>query len=121
MEVPSNYRLLDGSERRPGSTATLISPAQENERFEVTVVLRRRVDGPAAPGPDNFLLPPRQRPRLSDDDFTSLYGASPQDMGQVTDFVTSHGLSVVESNAARRTVVVSGTVKQMSRAFIVEL
>jgi kumamolisin len=42
-------------------------------------------------------------------------------MQAVTAFATSAGLSVVESSAARRSVVVSGTVAQLTAAFRVDL
>lgn len=43
------------------------------------------------------------------------------DLDQVAAFGQAHGLTVVESSSARRTVVLRGTVAQMSRAFAVEL
>jgi kumamolisin len=121
-EIPQNYQRLDGSERRPSPIAKLLKPADADEKVTVTIALRRRLDGSPPPEPDSFLAtPPAQRRRLPSDDFAALYGASPGDISQVTNFATSHNLTVVESNAARRTVIVSGTVAQMNAAFAVEL
>jgi kumamolisin len=121
-EVPENYQRLDGSERHPSPSATLLRPADADEKVTITIVLRRRLDGPPLPGPEFFLAtPPAQRQRLPPDDFAALYGASPADIKQVTDFLTSGSLTVVETNAARRTVVASGTVAQMNAVFAVEL
>ena len=50
-----------------------------------------------------------------------VYGASQADLDVVAAFARSHGLTVVESSIARRTVNVSGSVAQMNKAFAVEL
>ena len=120
--IPENYRRLEGSERHPAPGATLLGPADDNESFRVTIVLRRRPDGPPPPDYAHFLTPPpARRVRMSHDEFAATYGAHPDDLAKVTDFAKSQGLTVVETNAARRTVVVSGTVAQMSKAFAVTL
>ncbi|KAH8889993.1 subtilisin-like protein, partial [Thozetella sp. PMI_491] len=121
METTANYRRLDGSERHPGLTATLVGPVDQDERFEVTIVLRRPAGSQPLPGPDHFLLPPSQRRRLDGDDFAALYGASPEDIERVTEFVNSHRLTVVDTNAAQQTVSASGTAQQMGEAFAVDL
>jgi len=120
--VPSDYVVLEGSERRPSPGARLVGPADAQERMTVTIVLRRRPDGEPVPDFEHFLTtPPAERPRLSAEEFASKYGASPQDIDEVTQFAESKGLSVESTNAARRAVVVSGTVEQMSKAFAVGL
>jgi kumamolisin len=58
---------------------------------------------------------------MSSDEFAAQYGASPDDIAKITAFARAHSLTIVETHAARRTVVVSGTVAQMSNAFAVEL
>ncbi len=120
--IPKGYQRLEGSERRPAKSATLLGPADPNDTFTVTIVLRRRADGAPVPGSEYFeATPPRQRRRMPADEFAARYGASPADIQQVTDFAGANGLTVVETNAERRTVVVSGTVAQMSTAFAVTL
>jgi kumamolisin len=70
----------------------------------------------------SLLKPPvGQSKFLSREDFAARYGASQADLDAVAEFARSHGLSVVESSVARRTVVVSGSVAQMMQAFAVEL
>src|SRR5436190_8327814 len=121
-EVPDGYRRLDGSQRSPAPSATFLGPADAAEKVTVTIVLRRRLDGPQPPGHDFFsTTPPAQRRRLPTDDFADRYGAAPEDIARVTDFIRSHGLAVTETHAARRSVVASGTVAQMNEAFAVEL
>jgi len=119
---PRNYVRLEGSERRPSPSARLVGPADPKERFSVTIALRRRPDGEPMPGPEYFRkTPPRSRPRLSEAEFAKKYGASNQDIKKVTDFASKSGLKVEDTNAAQRSVVVSGTAEQMSKAFGISL
>jgi len=120
--IPRGYVPLEGSERHPSPSATRVGPADPAEILSVTIVLRRRPDSAPLPDPHAFLaVPPAQRQRMSSEEFARLYGASPQDVDEVRNFATAQGLTVVESNTARRTVVVRGTVAQMSKAFGVDL
>ncbi|KAH0542990.1 hypothetical protein FGG08_002678 [Glutinoglossum americanum] len=121
-QIPQGYQRLDGSSRHPQQSATLLGPADANENVTVTIVLRRRPDGPPMPDPESYVnTPPSQRQRLPADEFAALYGALPADIDRVTDFANSNDLTIVESNAARRTVALSGTVAQFNQAFAVNL
>lgn len=103
----SNYVQLAGSERRPSPGAKLLGPSKESETIKVTIVLRRRPDGPPVPDHSYYLdTPPAQRRRLSNEEFARKYGAGPADIEKVTAFATSQGLKVLETNPARRTVIV---------------
>jgi kumamolisin len=120
-DIPTGYQRLDGSERRPAASAKFLGPADAHEKLTVTIVLRRRVDGSPAPRPEQFAAPAGSVSQMPAAEFAARYGASPGDIQRVSAFATSHGLSVVEANAASRTVVVSGTVAQMNAAFGVTL
>jgi kumamolisin len=121
-DIPASYQRLAGSERRPSSEGTLLGAADLDESFSVTIVLRRRPDGPPLPDHSHFATtPPSQRQRLPADEFAARYGAAQEDIDRVTAFAREHGLTVVEANAARRAVVVSGTTRQMNQAFAVTL
>jgi kumamolisin len=121
-EIPKGYKRLAGSERHPSKSAELLGPSDANEIFTVTIVLRRRTDGPPPPDFEYFeKTPPGERQRLPEGRFAAQYGAHPDDIRPVEEFAQSHGLTVVESNAARRSVKVSGSVEQMSKAFGVTL
>ena len=114
--TPRNYRQLHGSERRPTPDARVLGPADEAERFNVTIVLNRRADGPPIPGHDYFLhTPPSERPRLSEAEFAARYGADPAAIDNVTAFARAQGLTVDATNVARRTVA------QYNRAFDIKL
>ena len=120
--MSQEYKTIKGSERRPGPTAKLLGPADAAETFTVTIVLRRRTDGPPLPALEHFLsAPPEERQRMAPDEFAAKYGASPDDIAKVVQFASAEGLKVVETSAERRTVILSGNVAQMSKAFRVEL
>ncbi len=120
--LPEGYVQLKGSERRTPNHAKLVGKVDANEKFSVTIVLRRRKDGPPMPDFDYFTnTPPRMRKRLSEDEFTAKYGAHPDDINAVTKFAAQHGLAVTKTHPGRRTVVLSGTASQFGRAFGVSL
>ncbi len=114
-------RPLKGSERSPLPNSRALGPADPAERLEVTVVVRgadraglqervRRIakrEGPAA--------------RLSRAEFARRHGAGRADLDAVREFAEAHGLAVVEEHAARRTLVLAGTVALFNDAFGVEL
>jgi hypothetical protein len=116
--IPDGYVQLKGSERRPPRRAKLAGDVDGSERFSVTIVLRRRKDGPAMPDFEYFTrTPPRKRTRFSGEEFTEKYGAHPDEIGAVEEFARKNGLVVKSSNATRRHVVVEGTANQFSKAF----
>ena len=120
--IPPDYRPIEGSERKPTPGARIVGPVEPNEKMSVTIVLRRRLDGPPTPDIDSFsTIPLGRRRRLPPDEFAAKYGASADDIYQVTEFAKANGLTIVETDAAGRTVIVSGTVAQMSAAFAVDL
>jgi kumamolisin len=121
-EIPAGYSRLENSARVPAAGARLVGPADPAETLSVTLRVRRRPDAPPLPGPEELAAPPPgQRRFLSREDFAARYGAAPADLAAVADFARGQGLTVIESNAARRSVIASGTVEQMSRAFAVDL
>jgi len=58
---------------------------------------------------------------MSREEFAQRHGADPADLAAVRAFASSCGLSVVQEHAARRTVVLQGTVAQFNAAFQVQL
>lgn len=121
-EASQKYVKLNGSERLRAPNATIIGPTDANQKLEVSIVLRRRRDGSQVPDFEYFAkTQPKDRPQLSEEEFAAKYGAAPDDVNRVTEFAQSHGLTIVESNAARRSVIVSGTVAQMQETFAVTL
>jgi subtilase family serine protease len=62
-----------------------------------------------------------ERKYLSREEFAKEYGASKKDLDAIEEFARANGLEVVEASIPRRTVVLKGTVAQMSKAFAVDL
>jgi kumamolisin len=106
--------------RLPG--ARLVGPADSGEAVQVTLSIRRDPAAPPLPDHEYWVrTPPGQRTFLTPEQFTARYGATQQDLDAVTAFASEQGLRVVEANAGRRSVVLSGTVAQMNDAFGVTL
>ena len=121
-KLPRNYRPVPGSERKPEAKAKPKGPAAHTDKLKVTIVLRRRPDGPPVPDFSHYLkTPPAMRRRLSTEEFAKKYGAAEADIEKVTSFARAQGLTVEETHVARRMVVVSGTVAQFNEAFGVTL
>jgi kumamolisin len=97
----------------PGARAVGAVPG--DERAEVTVLVRRK------PGTEALPSPGVVTERLSREEFDARYGADPADIERVREFAAAHQLAVVEASTAKRSVVLSGTVDQLSDAFGVEL
>jgi kumamolisin len=63
----------------------------------------------------------KDRKYLTRDEHDKLYGANPEDLKKVEAFAAKHGLTVVSSIAAQRTVLLSGSPAAFSEAFGVQL
>jgi kumamolisin len=112
--------LLKGSERSAVSGAHVIGPADPTERLEVSVLVRRRA--PQAMQARVAALASGKRPaHLSREEFAREHGADPADLAGVRSYAQAEGLKVLLEHAARRTVILSGTVAQFSAAFGVQL
>ena len=110
-------RPVPGSERAPLAGAVAVGKTAPDQRLEVTVLLRRRDEQglkarAAAPTPGGH---------MDHAAFVAAYGADPADIEKVAAFAASHGLTVVQSDRGRRTVILSGTAEQFEAAFDVEL
>ena len=118
MSTTTNRHIIPGSERSVMPGAKAVGAVTPDERFEVTVRLRSKaptrslVDSSAQA--DKL---PAQRQYLSREAYAASHGADPQDIAKLTAFAQAHQLVVVESNAARRSVVLSGTAATLGAAF----
>jgi kumamolisin len=111
---------LKGSERAavPGVS---LAPADPTERLEVTILVRRRARQDLAARVAAIASGGAPGPCLSRDEFAKRHGADAADLEAVRAFAGAHGLAVEQEDAARRTVVLSGTVAQFNAAFSVQL
>jgi hypothetical protein len=122
VRIPANYRRLEGSELSPARDAHLLGPAEADETLTIILCIRQRLDGPPLPDHAHWVAtPPGKRKFLSSEEFAARHGAAEQDLDTIARFAHGQGLKVVETSIPGRTVVLSGTVQQMSRAFAVDL
>jgi kumamolisin len=101
--------------------ARLLAPCDPAERLEVTVLVRRRAKQELAARVASIASGRAPSPCMSRDEFAKQHGADPADLAAVGAFAAAQGLLVVEEHAARRTMILSGTVAQFSAAFNVQL
>jgi kumamolisin len=84
---------------------------------QVTVVLRRRAHT-QIPAVEEFGFQDSQTVNYhSREEFAVLHGADPADIALVEAFAHENDLTVVERSAAKRSVVLTGTVENMQKAF----
>lgn len=125
--MPSNKTsVIRGSERLPVRGARAIRNANPHQVVEISVRLRPK----SQPEPPEQIRKALMRPSLekkvrpmSRRDFEATHGASPEDLAKIKQFASENGLKVIETGneLARRTVVLSGTVANLQKAFGVEL
>ncbi|HTT13307.1 MAG TPA: S53 family peptidase [Burkholderiaceae bacterium] len=112
---------LKGSERTSLPGARSVGKADPNERFEVTVLLRRNAADQLQEHVAKIAARDPSAKRLSRAEFAQRHGASPADLAAVRRFAHDFDLHVVHEDAARRSVVLSGTVAKFNAAFGVDL
>lgn len=112
---------LKGSERTAVTGARVIAPADPAERLEVSMIVRRGALQALQTRVAKLAQGNRSVGYLSREEFAREHGAFQADLAAVRQFAATHGLGVAQEDAARRTVVLSGTVAQFSEAFSVQL
>jgi kumamolisin len=125
---------LKGSERVIVSGATVIGAANPDESLEVTVLVRSRAQAEDAKTRSTkatasekaaveSLLQKRaaERQHLTREQFLAQRGALEEDLQKVEEFAHEYGLSMSDTNQAKGSVTLSGTVANFSKAFNVEL
>lgn len=104
---------VPGSNKAAPAGAAISGTLSDTEHLSVTVVLGRK--NQAEPQAHAFAAPADREA------FASAHGAEPAHVDLVEQFAHSHGLTVVDSSAAKRRVILSGTVAAMRSAFGVQL
>lgn len=113
---------LTGSERSAVPGARYVGPADANERFSATLILRRRASQELTQRVEQLsVTPPVQREYLTYEEFSRAHGADTVDVQMVEDFAREYGLTVERTHTPSHTVVVSGTASALHKAFEVEL
>jgi kumamolisin len=122
MAPSQGYTLLKGSEHAHPDHHRSLSPTSGGETLTVTMIVRRKPSGPKMRSLEDFGTKNRAKPAASKHAaYANDHGADPHELEQVADFARSNGLNVVETNQARRTVVVSGSVTAINKAFDITL
>jgi kumamolisin len=110
----SPRRKLSRSLRTPLRDAKSVGPVSPDERFDVTVRVRRAK--PLEPHAAEA-TPPTERKYVSREEYAARFGSAQEDIDKVVAFAEAYGLVVVASDRARRSVFLSGTTAQYDAAF----
>jgi kumamolisin len=122
VPIPKGYQQLENSTHGVVPGAERAGSADPAEVISVTIAVRRRPGAPALPSQEYWAAtPPGERRYTTAEEFTAEYGAAPADLDLVAAFAARNSLDVIERSAAQRTVIVSGKVSDVNRAFAVDL
>ncbi len=116
MSISSNYVTVKGSVHPHPKDHKKLGPTASSDQLTVTLMLRRKT-GAAK----QAQIVASDAPRPTRDEFVDSRGADQQEIDKVVAFAKGAGLDVVESDAARRSVVVRGSVANVDKAFAVQL
>ena len=124
--MPNSSKMIpiSGSNRPPLSGATLLRKTDPRKSITVSIYLRRNPSKASEAASTITTLseqPPQERRYLSKPELAAMFGADPQEMQVVEEWAKSCKLKVVEADAAKRRVKVSGTVAAINKAFGVQL
>ena len=118
--MPDNTRVeVPGSEKVALPEGSLIGDVPADERFQVTVRVRQQNALP--PLSAYAAQRPTERRYMTRAELAAQHGAAADDLQKVAAFAQSHGLTVDDSDAARRSVLLSGTAAEFEAAFGVSL
>src|SRR5258707_13140133 len=112
---------LPGSDKQVLTGSTFLRPVDPSHQISVTVVVRGRGRPSDAAVMKLGAELPAQRRILTREAFDKDFGARPQDVGRVEEFIHSSGLTIVSWSSAYRRVRITGAVRAFCRAFGVEL
>jgi kumamolisin len=119
MSAPKEKHVsLKGSKKRRLHNAQITGEVPSGE-FQVTVMVRRQKPLPDATASAKVKL--HERNYISRHDLATKYGAAAADLEKVAAFAQAHHLRVVEKDAAKRHVILSGTTQNYNLAFGVDL
>jgi kumamolisin len=118
MNAGQKQTKLAGSTKHRLPNAQVVGEVPSAE-FRVTVTVRRRNELPSIEAQSK--QKPGERTYLTREEHAERHGADPSDIAKVEVFARENGLRVTDTNAAQRTVTLSGTAPAYSKAFGVDL
>jgi kumamolisin len=122
MASSQGYTQLKASEHQHPARHKILNPSAGHETVTVTMIVRRKQGSPKMHTLEDYSAKRGAGGATTTHaTFAGDHGADPKELDQVAAFARSHGLTVVESNPGRRSVVVSGPVSAINKAFDVIL
>ena len=121
---PMAMIAIPGSNRLAVPLAKLLKKSDPKLQIKVSIYARQN---PAAPGKSRSPLValnnslPRDRKYLSDGEFNSTFGADPADLAKNAAWARTSKLKVLDSSVPMRRVLVRGSIRDIGKAFGVEL
>ena len=117
--MQTNRVEVPGSDKAALPETDLVGPVPPDERFQITVRVRQQAALPSLSAHAD--QPPAERTYMTRAELVAQHGASADDLEKVAAFARTYGLTVDDSDAARRSVLLSGTTAQFEQAFSVTL
>jgi kumamolisin len=102
----SSHVILGGSNREHPAEAAFIGKPPADEILQITCILRRKEDTSKT-----------LASRLSHRQFEQSHGADPDDIMAVEEFASEHGLSIVRTDAAARSITLAGKFGTLAEVF----
>ena len=113
---------LQKSRRKLAPNSRLIGDVDPNETLDITVRVRSKSKEDRAALLEKMQNQPlANRQYLTRDQLASRFGADPADLEQVAAYARENGLTVTSTSIPRRTVMLRGTVANLTKAFPTEL
>ena len=103
MPLGTAYRPLKGSKHPHPREHKKLHPTDAAEQLTITLMIRRKQAHPKLK-PEAVIADQRSRP--SRDVFAAAHGAEPRELDAVAAFAKAAGLDVLETDVARRWVIV---------------
>ncbi len=119
MSSDSNRVEVPGSDKIALPEGSLVGDVPADERFQVTVRVRRQAALPSLTAYAQQM--PTQRRYMTRAEMAAQHGASANDLAKVAAFAQVYNLTVDDSDSARRSVLLSGTAAEFELAFGVTL
>lgn len=116
---PQGFTRLPGSERNLPANARQIRPVDAQQQIDVSVYLRDPSTSSPAHDSNAYAQQPGQR--MSREEYMVQHSADPADLAEIERFAQQYHLGIVETDAAARKVVLTGTIANLTAAFSTEL
>ena len=122
MSHQNNPVPIPGTDKALNSRERVVGQIDPNERIEVTVRVRPKTSGPGIAELESTVMKlgsqkPAERKYLTHKEYEASYGADPADLDKIKAYAKAQGLEVLEADAARRTVELSGPIGKLASAF----